>query len=239
MHTKLGVNIDHIATLREARKINYPDPIFAAAIAEQAGACSITVHLREDRRHIQDRDIYILKDTLKTSMNLEMALAPDVIDIACDVKPKEVCIVPEKRQEITTEGGLDLISNKAKLLDAIPRLHEHNIIVSLFIDPDNKQIEMAKEVGADYIELHTGQYANAKTDDDTLDEFIKIKEASEFAVSIGLRVNAGHGLNYQNTTLIASIPQIEVLNIGHSIISRAVFTGLERAVRDMIELLNK
>jgi pyridoxine 5-phosphate synthase len=239
MRKKLGVNIDHIATLREARKINYPDPIYAAAIAEQAGADSITIHLREDRRHIQERDLYVLKDTIKTSLNLEMALSTDIIEIALNVMPEDICIVPERRQEVTTEGGFDVITNLPILKQYIPGFHSKNIAVSLFIAPDNDQIKAAKESGAEFIEIHTGQYADAKTQNERREELEKIKRAVKYARGLGLRVNAGHGLNYQNTYHIARIDGIEILNIGHSIISRAVFTGLEQAVRDMVAILDR
>lgn len=237
MRKKLGVNIDHIATLREARKTNYPDPVEAAVFAELAGADGITAHLREDRRHIQDRDIYILRSTLKTSLNLEMALNPSILEIALKVLPDEVCIVPENREEVTTEGGLDVIANRAKLREFVPALQEKRIVVSLFVDPDPRQIEAAVDCGAEFIEIHTGSYADAKDEIATHAEFEKVRNAAGFAVSIGLRVNAGHGLNYRNVAPICQIPQIEALNIGHSIVSRAVYVGLERAVRDMIDAM--
>lgn len=234
---KLGVNIDHIATIRQARLAEYPDPVAAAAIAEMAGADGITVHLREDRRHIQDRDVYLLRSTIQSRMNLEMTLNPEIVEIALKVVPDEVCIVPERRQEVTTEGGLDAIADFDRLKDAVKRLHEKGIIASIFIDPDVKQIEAAARSGAEYIELHTGNYANAATDKDRLVELSKLCEAAGFAANSGLKVNAGHGLDYFNTFEVAAIPQIETLNIGHSIIARAVMVGLDRAVRDMKDIL--
>jgi pyridoxine 5-phosphate synthase len=234
---KLGVNIDHIATLRQARLADYPDPVAAAAIAELAGADGITVHLREDRRHIQDRDVYLLRSIIQSRMNLEMTLDPEIVEIALKVVPDEVCIVPERRQEVTTEGGLDVLKDFNRLKAAVKRLHEKGIVVSIFIDPDVKQIEAAARSGAEYIELHTGDYANAATDKDRLAELSKLCEAAEFAANSGLKVNAGHGLDYFNTFEVAAIPQIETLNIGHSIVARAVLVGLDRAVRDMKDIL--
>lgn len=235
----LGVNIDHVATLREARKISYPDPVYAAYLAEDAGAYGITCHLREDRRHMQDRDIRLLRDTIQTRMNLEMALIPEILEIALDILPDEVCLVPERRQEVTTEGGLDVVKNKAKTSEFVDALHDKGILVSLFIGPDVRQIEAAAECGADYIELHTGEYADATTDDIRQEKLSYLYEAASYATNEGLRVNAGHGLNYQNTFEIALIPEIEVLNIGHSIIGRAVFTGLKQAVKDMLDIIEK
>jgi pyridoxine 5-phosphate synthase len=237
MRKKLGVNIDHIATLREARKAGFPDPVEAAVFAELAGADGITVHLREDRRHIQDRDVYLLRSTVKTLINLEMALNPSILEIALKVLPDEVCIVPENREEVTTEGGLDVIASREKLREFVPALQAKNIIVSIFIDPDPRQIEAAVDCGAEFIEIHTGSYADAKGETAMHAEFEKVRNAAGFAQSIGLRVNAGHGLNYRNVAPVCGIPQIETLNIGHSIVSRAVYTGLERAVRDMIEAM--
>ncbi|MGC8764443.1 MAG: pyridoxine 5'-phosphate synthase [Brevinematia bacterium] len=237
MEKKLGVNIDHVATLREARKAVYPDPVYAAVLAEIAGADGITVHLREDRRHIKDRDVYILRQILKTKLNLEMSLNDEIIKIALDVRPDEVCIVPENRLEITTEGGLDVIKNYDRLRDVIPEFHKHNIKVSLFIDPDKKQIEKSKLCLSDYVELHTGRYADASGEEERLKELEILKEAARFAKLSGLGVNAGHGLNYQNVKPVALIEEIETLNIGHSIISYSVYVGLERAVKDMISLI--
>lgn len=239
MRKKLGVNIDHIATLREARKAAYPDPVDAAVFAELAGADGITAHLREDRRHMQDRDIYLLRSTIKTSLNLEMALNPAILEIALKVLPDEVCIVPENREEVTTEGGLDVIANREKLREFVPALQDKNIVVSLFVDPDPRQIEAAVDCGAEFIEIHTGSYADAKGETAAHAEFEKVRNAAGFAQSIGLRVNAGHGLNYRNVAPVCQIPQIETLNIGHSIISRAVYVGLERAVRDMLDAMGE
>lgn len=239
MRIKLGLNIDHVATVRQARKADYPDPVHAAVMAELAGADSITIHLREDRRHIQDRDVYAIKDAIKISLNLEMAIHADILDIALKVCPEEVCIVPEKREEITTEGGLDVIKNKDGLKDAIARLKAKNIRVSLFIDPEPAQIKAAKEVGAQVIEIHTGKYANAKTLKEVREELNVIRKAAEYASSIELQVNAGHGLNYQNVYDIAKIPELDTLNIGHSIIGRAIMIGLDRAVRDMAAIMDK
>lgn len=237
MGKKLGLNVDHVATLREARKTNYPDPVYAATIAEIAGVDGITAHLREDRRHIKDRDIYLLRQIIKTSLNLEMSLNDEIIKIALDVKPDEICIVPENRMEITTEGGLDVYKNKQKLKEILPEFNKIRTKVSIFIDPDNKQIELAKELSADYIELNTGKYSEAKTEKEIYNELQKLKDATSFATSIGLRVNAGHGLNYKNVKDIVNIEAIETLNIGHSIISYSVYVGLERAIKEMLALI--
>ncbi|MEW6088810.1 MAG: pyridoxine 5'-phosphate synthase [bacterium] len=234
---KLGVNIDHIATLRQARGGNDPDPVAGAVICELAGADGITVHLREDRRHIQYRDIKLLRETVKTKLNLEMAVSDEIIKIALAIKPEQCTLVPEKRQEITTEGGLDCVKNFVKIREAVKKLSEGNIIVSLFIDPDIEQITKAGKTGAEFIELHTGNYANAKNEKDILTELKKLKDCTMFAKKSGLRVNAGHGLNYVNVQNVARIPDIEELNIGHSIISRAVFVGLEKAVKEMVNIL--
>jgi pyridoxine 5-phosphate synthase len=237
VNVRLGVNVDHVATLREARKGAEPDPLFAAYTAEMAGADLITIHLREDRRHIQDRDLRILRQTVFTAINLEMAVAEPIIRIALDVKPEQVTFVPERRQEVTTEGGLDVAGKKRKIANAIKRFHKNRIKVSLFIDPDAAQVEASKAAGADMVELHTGAYANARTDRTVQREIKRIKAAAELADRLGLRVCAGHGLNYHNIEPIVQIPQIVEVNIGHSIISRAIFTGLEAAVRDMRDLL--
>lgn len=235
----LGVNIDHIATLRQARNTRYPDPINAAYVAEQAGADSITVHLREDRRHIQDRDIHLLKETLSTPMNLEMAVTEEMLLFAEKIKPEFCCLVPEKREELTTEGGLDIISQLPKITESCQRLHDSGIRVSLFIDADEKQIEAAMQSTAPFIEIHTGHYADATNMQAEQLELNKIIKAVEYAVKIGLHVNAGHGLNYVNVKEIAAIPEILELNIGHSIISRAVITGLSEAVSEMKTLINE
>lgn len=235
----LGVNIDHVATLRNARSTMYPDPVYFAYIAEQSGADSITVHLREDRRHITDRDVKLLRDTIQTTMNLEISMAEEMIEIACLIKPDSCCLVPENRRELTTEGGLDVIFNFKKLKDVIDTLVNVGIKVSLFIEPDNQQISAAYDVGASYIELHTGAYANAKNKKIRSLEYKRIKESVLFALNFDLKVNAGHGLNYHNVQSIAMIPSIQELNIGHSIISRAISCGLFQAVRDMKRLLQE
>jgi pyridoxine 5-phosphate synthase len=234
---KLGVNVDHVATLRQARRGKEPDPVHAAVLAEKAGCDSIVAHLREDRRHVNDRDIRLLKEVVKTKFNLEMSPADEIVKIALDVKPDEVTIVPERREEITTEGGLDVIKYREKLRKVIPQFHAHKIKVSLFIDPDLKQIEAAKEISADYIEIHTGVYAHAYEKGEYQRELESIVKAVELGLKIGLGVNAGHGLNYKNVVEIARIDGIQTLNIGHSIISRAIFVGMEQAVREMLELI--
>lgn len=235
----LGVNIDHIATVRNARGTNYPDPVQAAFVAEQAGAEGITVHLREDRRHITDRDVELLRQTIQTRMNLEMAVTDEMVDIACRIKPAFCCLVPEKRQEVTTEGGLDVAGQKEKIARAVKRLTEAGIKVSLFIDPDHAQIDAADDVGAPFIEIHTGAYADAETPQEEDKEFVRIKDAVAYAAGKGLKVNAGHGLNYHNVQRVAALPAIYELNIGHAIIGRAVFSGLAAAVADMKTLLRE
>ncbi|HAT3807287.1 TPA: pyridoxine 5'-phosphate synthase [Morganella morganii] len=235
----LGVNIDHIATVRNARGTNYPDPVQAAFVAEQAGAEGITVHLREDRRHITDRDVELLRQTIQTRMNLEMAVTDEMVDIACRIKPAFCCLVPEKRQEVTTEGGLDVTGQKEKIARAVKRLTEAGIKVSLFIDPDHTQIDAADDVGAPFIEIHTGAYADAETSQEEDKEFVRIKDAVAYAAGKGLKVNAGHGLNYHNVQRVAALPAIYELNIGHAIIGRAVFSGLAAAVADMKTLLRE
>ncbi|AWC96084.1 TPA: pyridoxine 5'-phosphate synthase [Morganella morganii subsp. morganii] len=235
----LGVNIDHIATVRNARGTNYPDPVQAAFVAEQAGAEGITVHLREDRRHITDRDVELLRQTIQTRMNLEMAVTDEMVDIACRIKPAFCCLVPEKRQEVTTEGGLDVAGQKEKIARAVKRLTEAGIKVSLFIDPDHTQIDAADDVGAPFIEIHTGAYADAETSQEEDKEFIRIKDAVAYAAGKGLKVNAGHGLNYHNVQRVAALPAIYELNIGHAIIGRALFSGLAAAVADMKTLLRE
>ena len=235
---KLGVNIDHIATLRQIRRGIEPEPVVAAGIAEMSGADSIVVHLREDRRHIQDRDLIILRKTIKTKLNLEMSCAKDIVDIACKIKPDQVTLVPERREEITTEGGLDLIANKKRVEETIKKLKSKEILVSLFIDPDKKQIDTAKSVKADSIELHTGRYSEAK-DEKKREKYLKeLEEAAEYARKIGLRVAAGHGLNYFNVKPVAKIKGIEELNIGYSIVCRAVLVGWEKAIKEMKELID-
>jgi pyridoxine 5-phosphate synthase len=232
----LGVNIDHVATLRQARRAQYPDPVHAALLAEQSGADSITLHLREDRRHIQDRDVTLMRQLLQTRMNLEMAVTEEMIRIARQVQPQDCCLVPESRQEITTEGGLDVAGQMARVADACKALGAAGIRVSLFIDPDAAQVEAAQRAGAPVIELHTGTYADA-AGAQRAREFERVRSAAKLAASLGLTVNAGHGLNYHNVQPIAAIPQIVELNIGHAIVARAVFDGLPKAVRDMKELM--
>jgi pyridoxine 5-phosphate synthase len=235
----LGVNIDHIATLRQARGTRYPEPVQAALVAEQAGADGITVHLREDRRHINDRDVELLAQTLQTRMNLEMAATEEMVGIGCRIKPPHCCLVPEKREELTTEGGLDVAGNKAWIAQCCQRLGQAGIEVSLFIDADKAQIAAARECGAPAIEIHTGGYADAETVDEQQQELARIREGVAFALEQGLVVNAGHGLHYHNTLPIAEIPGINELNIGHSIIARAAITGLDEAVRSMRALIDK
>jgi pyridoxine 5-phosphate synthase len=232
----LGVNIDHVATLRQARRARYPDPMYAALLAEEAGADSITLHLREDRRHIQDRDVTAMREALQTRMNLEMAVTDEMVRIARQVRPQDVCLVPESRQEVTTEGGLDVLGQKARVRDTVAALAASTIRVSLFIDPNVAQIEAAHAAGAPVIELHTGAYADS-SGGARAREFERLRTAAKFAASLGLTVNAGHGLNYHNVEPIAAIPEIIELNIGHSIVARAVFDGLGKAVRDMKELM--
>ncbi|KAB8309519.1 pyridoxine 5'-phosphate synthase [Erwinia endophytica] len=235
----LGVNIDHVATVRNARGTHYPDPVQAAFVSEQAGADGITVHLREDRRHITDRDVKILRQTIQTRMNLEMAVTDEMVDIACEIKPHFCCLVPEKREEVTTEGGLDVAGQLDKITTAVARLAEAGILVSLFIDADHQQIDAAMASGAPYIEIHTGAYADAPEGRGRDAEFRRIKDAAVYADGKGLKVNAGHGLTYHNVLPIAALPQMHELNIGHAIIGRAVMTGLAEAVREMKDLLRE
>lgn len=230
---KLGVNIDHVATLRQARLAQEPDPIQAAIICQLAGSDSVVAHLREDRRHINDNDLKKLKKVVKTRLNLEMSCAREIVKIAAEIKPDQVTLVPERRQEITTEGGLDLIKNKKKVEKIVKLMRSKGIITSLFIDPDPKQIKMAKKINPDFIELHTGKYANSKKVKETQKELNNLIEATALAISLNLRVNAGHGLDYHNVKPVAKIAGIEELNIGHSIISRALFVGLAEAVKEM------
>ena len=234
---KLGVNIDHIATLREVRHGIEPEPVFAAMLCEASGADSIVVHLREDRRHIKERDLYILKEVVKTKLNLEMSIAEEIVEVACKTRPHQATLVPEKRQEITTEGGLDVLANFKKIRQVLSKLEKNGIEVSLFIDPDKKQIDAAKKVGVGMIELHTGRYADAK-EEKTQDRYFKELEiATNYAKSKGLQVNAGHGLDYYNVSRVARIKGIEELNIGYSIVCRAVLVGLDEAVRQMKALI--
>ena len=229
----LGVNIDHVATLRNARGTRYPDPVHAAEVAERAGADGITIHLREDRRHITDRDVRILRDTIQTRMNLEMAVTDEMVQIALDIQPEFVCLVPEKREELTTEGGLDVVGQLDKVKAATEKLSAAGILVSLFIDADRAQIDAAVACGAPYIELHTGHYADATSETEQQAELKKIAAAASYAHDQGIKVNAGHGLTYHNVKPIAALPEIYELNIGHAIIGRAVFDGLHKAVADM------
>lgn len=232
----LGVNIDHVATLRNARGTSYPDPIKAAQLAEAYGADLITLHLREDRRHIKDEDLIRMRPLIKTRMNLECAVTQEMIDIACQVKPHDVCLVPEKRQEVTTEGGLDVVSHFEVIKGAVEKLMGHGITVSIFIDPDEAQIAKAKEAGAQVVELHTGQYA--QTDGTAQQQELKrIRKAAQFGKSLGLKVNAGHGLNEGNVTPIAGIVEIAELNIGHAIVAEAIFKGWKAAIQDMRRLM--
>jgi pyridoxine 5-phosphate synthase len=233
----LGVNIDHIATLRQARGTRYPDPVYAALQAEEAGADGITLHLREDRRHIQDRDVYALSGMLNTRMNLEMAVTEEMIVIAENVKPAAICLVPEKREELTTEGGLDVVGNEINIKSACDRLAAVGSEVSLFIDANEQQIEAAKRCGAPVIEIHTGHYADASSPEEQQKELIRITQATEFALGLGLIVNAGHGLHYHNTEAIAAIKGINELNIGHAIMAHSMFVGLKTAVREMRDLI--
>lgn len=229
----LGVNIDHIATIRQARRTVEPDPVAAAVLAELGGADGITVHLREDRRHIQDRDVRLLRQTVCTRLNLEMAATEEMVTIALEVKPDYVTLVPEKREEVTTEGGIDIVSNLDRFTKVVDRLQSAKIPVSWFIDADRPQIEAAMKTGAKFIELHTGKYAEAKGEDKKKQELESLREGTKLAIEMGLRVNSGHGLTYTNVYPVACIDGMEELNIGHTIVSRAVLVGMERAVREM------
>jgi pyridoxine 5-phosphate synthase len=235
---RLGVNVDHVATVRQARRAEVPDPVAAALLAEKAGADGITVHLREDRRHVQERDVERLREQAATKINLEMAVTPAMVAYAEKIRPHDACFVPEKREELTTEGGLDVVAHKIKVRDAVKKLQDRGIQVSLFIDPAQTQIETAKEVGADAIEIHTGAYCNVAMAARQR-ELAAIADAAALARRLGLEVHAGHGLDYGNVLPIAKISEIVELNIGHSIIARAVIVGIEQAVREMKELLNR
>jgi pyridoxine 5-phosphate synthase len=243
---KLGVNIDHVATLRQARyrsaqelagAVPEPDPVWAAVEAELAGAQGITVHLREDRRHMQDRDVRLIRQSIRTRLNLEMADVAGIVAIAEEVKPDEVCLVPENRREITTEGGLNVAGASKSLAGTVARLKKAGIAVSLFVDPDERQIRASADAGANFIELHTGRYANERSEAGQAAEIQKLASASQLAHKLGLRVNAGHGLNYQNTVGILAVPHLETLNTGHSIISRALFVGLRQAIGEMLAVM--
>ena len=233
----LGVNIDHVATLRQARGTRYPDPVYAAALVEEAGADGITIHLREDRRHIIDRDVFVLKETLNTRMNLEMAVTEEMLAIAEKVKPEHVCLVPEKREELTTEGGLDVVGQEEKIKAACDRLAAAGIEVSLFIDADPAQIDATVRCGAPVIELHTGAYADAETSEEQAAELERIRDGAKYAHERDLIVNAGHGLHYHNVEQIAEIPHLNELNIGHGLIAHALFVGLKQAVIEMKQLM--
>lgn len=237
MGQRLGVNVDHVATLRQARRTMYPDPVTAAALAELAGAGQITIHLREDRRHIQERDLRILRETVQTLLNLEMAATQEMVKIAYEHKPDVVTLVPERREELTTEGGLDVAGQRESLAKIIKNLKDGEITVSLFIDPDLDQVRAAHKVNADRIELHTGRYCEARNERERARELGRIVDAAKAAARLGMSVAAGHGLNYDNVLPIARIEEIDELNIGHSIVGRAVLVGFERAVREMLELM--
>ncbi|MDJ0928301.1 MAG: pyridoxine 5'-phosphate synthase [Gammaproteobacteria bacterium] len=234
---RLGVNVDHVATLRQARDTRYPDPVEAALLAERAGADSITVHLREDRRHIQERDVRLMAETLLTHINLEMAVTDDMLAFASELRPADCCLVPERREELTTEGGLDVTGQKQRIADACAGLASRGIRVSLFIDPEPAQLEAAVEVGAPVVELHTGGYADAITPLGVARELERVQQAAARGAQLGLTVHAGHGLHYHNVTEIAAIEQIVELNIGHAIVARAVIDGLDLAVREMKSLM--
>lgn len=233
----LGVNIDHVATIREARKTNEPDPVWAAMLAELGGADGITLHLREDRRHIQERDLRVMKETVQVKMNLEIAIDESVVAIAMDVRPEQISLVPEKREEVTTEGGLDVLGHKSRISEVIRRAKEAGIEPSLFIDPDLAQIDASVAVGANAVELHTGRYADAATETESDNEYDTLLEAAQYAQQKGLLVHMGHGLTYRNVRRIAEINGVQELNIGHSIVARAVMVGFEKAVREMKQLV--
>ncbi len=238
MGQRLGVNVDHVATLRQARRTTYPDPVTAAAMAELAGAGQITIHLREDRRHIQDRDLRILRETVQTLLNLEMAATAEMVKIAYEHKPDVVTLVPERREELTTEGGLEVAGQRDAIARIIKNLKDGEIAVSLFIDPDLDQVRASHKVNADRIELHTGRYCEARNEKERARELARIVDAAKSAAKLGMGVAAGHGLNYDNVRPIARIAEIDELNIGHAIVARAVLVGFERAVREMLELMN-
>lgn len=235
---RLGVNVDHVATVRQARRIEVPDPVEAALLAEKAGAEGITVHLREDRRHIQERDVELLRQRLRTKLNLEMAVTPAMVALAEEYRPDDACFVPEKREELTTEGGLDVLGHKVRIRAAVARLQDRGILVSLFVDPLTAHIETSKELGAHGVEIHTGSYCLA-SGAEREKELAALTAAAALAQQLGLEVHGGHGLNYDNVLPVARIPQMVELNIGHSIIARAVFVGIEQAVREMKALLNR
>lgn len=233
----LAINVDHVATLRQARGIDEPDPVTAAGICELAGAGGIVIHLREDRRHIQDRDVVLMRQMVKTKLNLEMGATEEIIKIALDIKPDMITLVPEKRAELTTEGGLDVAGQLKKLQKVVSRMDKANIPVSMFIDPESSQIEASKKAGATFVEIHTGRYSDATSEEEEDREFELIAAAAEEAYEAGLRVNAGHGLNYLNTSRVAALGTVEELSIGHAVMARAIFVGLDQAVREMLALL--
>jgi pyridoxine 5-phosphate synthase len=234
---KFSLNIDHFATVRNARGGQQPDPVTAALLAEQAGADGIVCHLREDRRHINERDVRLLRELIKTKLDLEMAAVDEIVKIACDVSPELATLVPEKRQELTTEGGLNVIDNVSRLKDTIEELHNAEIEVSLFVEPDLEQIDASAEIHSDYIEIHTGVFANALSEEEQFDELERIRAAVKHAKKLGMGVNAGHGLDYQNVKVFREIPDIDEVSIGHAVIAHAMFVGIERAVKEMIWLL--
>ncbi|HTN53474.1 MAG TPA: pyridoxine 5'-phosphate synthase [Anaeromyxobacter sp.] len=239
MPARLGVNVDHVATLRQSRRTQYPDPAAAAVLAEMAGADQITIHLREDRRHIQERDLQVLRKTVSTRLNLEMAATQDMVKLAYEAKPDVATLVPERREELTTEGGLDVVGGREHVRKVVKTLRDAEIEVSLFIDPDLDQVKAAHRAEAEVVELHTGRYCDARLASDRRKELSRVIDACKAAAKLGLKVAAGHGLNYQNVLPVAAIAEIEELNIGHAIVARAVLVGLERAVREMKELLRQ
>jgi len=234
---RFSLNIDHFATLRNARRGQQPDPVIAALIAEQAGVDGIVCHLREDRRHINERDVRLLRELIKTKLDLEMAAVDEIVKIACDVGPELATLVPEKRQELTTEGGLNVIDNISRIKDTIDELHEAEIEVSLFIEPEIEQIDASAEINSDFIEIHTGVFANALSEEEQFDELERIRAAVKHAKKLGMGVNAGHGLDYQNIKIFREIPDIDEVSIGHSVIAHSMFVGIERAVKEMMYLL--
>lgn len=236
---RFTLNVDHVATLRNARGEDVPDPVAAALLAEQSGVDGIVVHLREDRRHISERDLRLLRELVTTKLDLEMAVTDEILEIACDVQPELATIVPEKRQELTTEGGINVIDNIVLLRDAVSTLHENSIAVSLFIEPEIEQIDAAAEIGSDLIEIHTGVFANCKVEEEQFDELEKIRLAAKHAKKLGLGVNAGHGLNYTNMKVFRELTDIDEVSIGHAVLARAFFVGLDRAIKDMIEIIRK
>lgn len=238
MRPRLAVNVDHVATIRQARGGSEPDPVAAAILAEVAGAAGIIVHLREDRRHIQDRDVRLLRDVVKTQLNLEMAATEEMVKIALDVLPDTATLVPERRQELTTEGGLDVAGQEERMARVVRALTEGGIRVSLFIDPEPEQLKASKRTGVPFVEIHTGGYAEARTESGRRHALLKLMEAARLGRDLGLRIAAGHGLNYQNVPPVAAIPEVEELNIGHSIIARAALVGIDRAVREMLGLIH-